>query len=171
MAGIKLASFVRKLKNPSKGRESNFDFNTELLAGLQRPCFQCWRLYHGCIHGCRRVKGDTVGSSSFRLSDYPPSPLSSLFNYLAHREKYYNIPAYIYITDTHFCHSCRRISHLYSFYSYIFLYLNFQKTLQDFRLKNIICLLVNEEIHFLFHYFVIYNRGISRRTGSYSGNR
>lgn len=94
------ASFVRKLKNPSKGRESNFDFtlNTELLAGLhlQRPCFQCTRFLY---HGCRHVKGDTVGSSSFRLFDYPPSPLSSLFNYLAHRQRYYNIPPLSFVVS------------------------------------------------------------------------
>lgn len=133
MAGIK--SLLHRSSENSKlhRRESNFDFtlNTGASCGSlsSTPLFPV-RASISRMHP-RMQTGDTVGSSSFRLFDYPPSPLSSLFNYLARRERYYNIQS---IYNWHTFGILRRISVFILFFFKSFF--NFYETLQEFRLEN-----------------------------------
>lgn len=72
-----------KLHRREENRISISRSTPELLAGLylQRPCFQCAHLYHGCIHGCRQaIQWDprVSGFSIIRPVHYPRFSIISL---------------------------------------------------------------------------------------------
>lgn len=120
-----------KLHRREENRISISRSTPELLAGLylQRPCFQCAHLYHGCIHGYRQaIQWDprVSGFSIIRPVHYPRFSIISLVER--------GIIIYsLYITDTSLVFFVvSRVCILFFFKSFF----NFYETLQEFRLEN-----------------------------------